>query len=443
MTPKLNGHICVLFDDGRDFMKKISLFTISRTLSEAISDLSFIQKVRTISTAFTRNRKMPFCDIMWFIMSCSNRSLQTELDEYFARKGIETVSRQAFSKKREQVKPEAFIALNDLFVQKFEREDGEIATYRGYRLFSADGTLIDLPNTTELRERFGYSSNGTDKIFAKGLAITAYDVLNKITVFADLYRYDDSEKRKILDIVDGFAKMYDTKSIWLLDRGYPTFELFTKLEQNTQNFVIRVSTNSLKEVNNANELDQIVTVTRGAISIKLRVINLALSSGENEKLVTNIFTDFTPADFKELYAKRWGLETNYSFLKRKTYLEVFSGESETAVLQDFHSSILVLNMAAIAEREQEDVLAKNKAVCSDGKHMGCIYRPNKTKLIRDIKRDFVKLMLCEKKTNRVIRQFLLYKTIRRYAFLDIPDRHFPRNPTRSSKRRAPHTKQAL
>jgi len=424
-------------------MKKISLFTVSRTLSEAITSLSFIQKVRTVATAFIRNRKMPFCDIMWFIMSCSNKSLQAELDDYFQKKGAETVSRQGFSKKREQIKPEAFIYLNDLLVQKFEKEDGEIATYRGYRLFGADGTLIDLPNTPQLRERFGCSSNGTDKTFAKGLAITAFDVLNKITIFAELYRYDDSEKRRIHDIVDGFAELYREKSIWLLDRGYPSFELFTKLEQNSQNFVIRVSAQSLKEINNANEADQIITVTRGAISVSLRVVNLVLSSGESEKLVTNLFSDFTPADFGELYAKRWAIETNYMFLKKKTFLEVFTGESETAVLQDFYSSILVLNMAAITEREQEDILAKNDAVCSSGKHSGCVYRPNKTKLIRDIKRNFVDLMTCEKKMSRVFKQFRLYNQIKRYAFLDVPDRHYPRNFVKSNNRRVSHPKQAL
>ena len=424
-------------------MKKISLFTISKTLSESISSIPFLQKARKLSTAFVRARKMPFCDIMWFVMSCSNKSLQAELDDYFDKKGVETVSRQAFSKSRENIKHQAFIDLNDLLVQKFEKEDGDISTYRGYRLFSADGTLIDLPNTPQLREHFGYSSNGSGKTYAKGLAITAFDVLNKITIFAELYRYDDSEKRRMLDIADGFAKLYKEKSIWLLDRGYPSFELFARLEDNAQNYVIRVSSQSLKEVNEANDADQTISVKRGTHSIKLRVVNIVLSSGETEKLVTNLYSDFTLTDFEELYAKRWGIETNYRFLKKKTCLEVFTGESITVVLQDFHASIVVLNMAAIAEREQEDILRRNNAVCAEGKHSGCEYRPNKTKLIRDIKRNFVDLMMCENKMSRVFKKFRLYKQIKRYAFLDVPDRHYPRNFTRSQSRRESHPKQAL
>ena len=424
-------------------MGKVSLFHVSKTLSERISDSSFVQKAKKIATAFIRNRKMPFCDIIYFIISCTNRSLQTELDEYFHKKGCDPVSRQAFSKSRENIKYEAFIDLNDLLVQKFEEDDSKIETYRGYRLFSADGTLIDLPNTVPLREHFGFSSNGTDKEYAKGLAMTAFDVLNKITVFAELYRYDDSEKLRILDIVDGFAKLYSEKNIWLLDRGYPSFELFHRLNENSQNFVIRVSSQSLKEINEANEADQTITITRGFRSIELRVVNIALSSGTSEKLVTNLFADFAPGDFRELYCLRWEIETNYRFLKNKVCVEVFTGESITAVLQDFHSSILVLNMAAISEREQKEILLKNNAVCSSGKNTGCSYSPNKTKLIAAIKRDFVKLMLCEKKTNRVFRQFLLIRNIKRYAYLDIPGRAFPRNFTINKSRRSAHPKSAF
>jgi len=424
-------------------MNKVSLFAISKTLSDRISDSSFLDKSRKIETAFTRKRKMPFCDIMYFIMSCSHRSLQTELDEYFHKKDDETVSRQAFSKSREHIKHEAFIDLNDSLVQKFEADDGEIATYHGYRLFSADGTLIDLPNTEQMRWHFGYSSNGTDKTYAKGLAITAFDVLNKLTVFAELYSYFDSEKRRILDIVDGFAKLYKEKSIWLLDRGYPSFELFYKLEDNAQNFVIRVSSQSLKEINDANEYDQIITVGRKSRKLRLRVVTIPLPGGDTEKLVTNLLADFSPENFAELYAKRWGIETNYRYLKHRTCLEVFTGESVTAVLQDFHSSILVLNMAAIAEREQQDILNGNNAVCSGEKYSGCKYRPNKTKLIANIKRDFVKLMLCKNKSSKVFQEFLLYRNIKRYAFLDIPGRQFPRSFLTRHKRKTAHPKSPL
>lgn len=423
-------------------MGKASIYKISKVLSERISEYSFLEKARKITTAFTRVRKMAFSDVISFIISCSTKSLQTELDGYFEKRGMTGVSRQAFSKSRENIKHEAFIDLNDLLVQKVE-EDGGNATYRGYRLYGVDGTLIDLPNTEKLREHFGYSSNGTDTVYAKGLAMTAFDVLSKITIFSELYRYDDSEKRRILDIVDGFAELRSEKSIWLLDRGYPSFELFSRLEANSQNFVVRVSSNSLKEINNASETDQTVRITRNSLSLDLRVVNVPLKSGVVEKLVTNLCSDFDIAGLKELYALRWEIETNYRFLKRKAFLEVFTGESITAVLQDFHASILVLNIAAIAESEQEDILRKNNATCSDGKYSGCDYQANKTKLIGDIKRDFVKLMSCKHRNAHVFTKYRIYRNIKRYAFLEIPNRQFPRHQLKNKSHRAAHPKSAL
>jgi len=420
-------------------MKKLNIFNLCQELSEAISSTPFLEKSRKSICSFIRKRKMPFCDIIYFIAGCANRCIQAELDEYFTKKDEQAVTRQAFSKSRENIKHEAFIYLNDILIRKFEQEDGEIATYRGYRLFSADGTLIDLPNKPLLRDYFGFSSNGTDKRYAKGLAITAFDVLNKLTVFAELYRYDDSEKRRILDIVDGFNTLgYYPKSIWLLDRGYPSFELFHRFCQNAQNFLVRVSSQSLKEINDAKAPEQYISVTRKGVTLNLRVVNIVLPSGETEKLVTNLPDEFTCEDLAELYSKRWGIETNYLFLKKKLIVEVFTGETVTAVLQDFHCAILVLNIAAIAQREQEDIL-QNVNKHKDLKH---IYHPSKSKLIADIKRDFLKLMIIDNPLHRVFTQFVLYSNIRRYAYHSKPNRRFERN-LKSGGRRCPHPKSAL
>jgi len=424
-------------------MSKVAFFSVCKVISEKISGIDFLERFRKIPTAFTRCRKMPFCDIIYFMMSCANRSLQTELDEYFRNKGCDAVSRQAFSKARENIRHEAFIELNDTVVRKFETEDGEIETYRGYRLFGVDGSIIDLPNTEGLRERFGYSTGSPYVKLAKGLAMTAFDVLNKITVFAELYRYDDSERSRMIDISDGFKELYQDKMIWLLDRGYPSFALFSRFVGNSQNFVARVSSTSLKEVNDAIEPDQIVTVTRNSSTLTLRVVNVLLNSGETEKLVTNLFSDFTPDDFKELYAMRWGVETNYRFLKCRLLFETFTGESETAILQDFHSAILLMNMAAIAEREQDDVLRDNGAVCLGDKYGGCKYRANRSKLIGAIKRDFVKLMITKSKTSKIFTKYRIYKNIKRYAYLDIPGRAFPRNYAKKHARRVSHPKSAI
>jgi len=421
-------------------MVKITTFNLMRSLSSVIYSENFKDLMRKIATAFTRRRKMLFCDIIFIVLSARNRAVQTELDDYFAKKGVdENVSRQAFAKARENLKHEAFIHLNDVLVEKFEREDGAIATYRGYRLFGVDGTLIDLPNTEEMRRTYGFASNNTDKVFAKGLAMTAFDVLNGITIFAELFRYDDSEKRRILYISDGFAQLNYEKSIWLLDRGYPSFDLFARFHNNHQCYLTRVQTQTLKEVEAASQPDQIVTLTRKGITLDLRVVNVTLDSGENEKLITNLPADFTVEDLKALYIKRWGIETNYRFLKQKAVVETFTGETNTAVLQDFHAAILILNIATIAWREQADILKegdKNKQQKNE-------YFPNKSKLIQEIKCDFVKFVLCDNPVAHIYRQLHLYSRIKRYAYHLSYVKSFPRAVKPGYSGRSVHTKANL
>jgi len=419
-------------------MKKYSLFKFCQTFKDTVESVDFLEQSRKVNTAFTRNRKMPFCDIIYFLYSSARKSLQHELEIYFKEKGSSCVSRQAFSKARENIKPEAFRNLNDLLIDKFEQEDGAIETYRGYRLLSVDGTIIDLPNNNTIKETFGFSSNNSGSTFCKALGMTAFDLLNRITIFAEMYRFDDSEKRRIIDIVDDFSEIeYYKKCIWILDRGYPSFDLLKTLESNQQKYLIRVQSQFLKEINEANLEDQVITVTRQKQTIKIRVVNIALGNGITEKLLTNLSEEFSLSELKELYAARWNIETNYNFMKNKEMLECFTGETVTAVKQDFYISILVLNAAAVAYREQEDVILKND------KNLKYTYKPNRTILIADIKKNWVLLLLAKSPLNRIYKQFYLYTRIKRYSYADIPNRSFPRKLIGSHPQRRSHSKSAL
>ena len=419
--------------------KIYSLFNFCQTVKNTVQSQEFLEKAKKVETAFTRKRKMPFCDIIYFMVSAAKKSLQHELEIYFENKRSKSVSRQAFAKARENIKPEVFRNLNDLVVDKFEKEDGAIETYKGYRLLSVDGTIIDLPCNEDLKARFGYSSNGTDKYYCKALGMTAFDLLNKLTIFAEIYRYDDSEKRRILDIVDGFNEIeYYKKSIWILDRGYPSFELFDKIENNKQNYVIRVSSNSLKEINEAESEDQTVNITRSKKTIKVRVVKITFENGLTEKLVTNLSDDFTMQELKKLYAKRWNIETNYNFIKNKEMLECFTGATITSVLQDFYISILLINASAIAYREQEDIIRKNQKIKK------YTYNPNKTILISDIKKNWIAFLLAKSPLSRVYKQLYLYSRIKQYAYAIVPDKiHPPRTLTSGHTRRKSHLKSPL
>ena len=211
--------------------------------------------------------------------------------------------------------------------------------------------------------------------------------------------------------------------------------MFGKIESNKQNYVIRVSSNSLKEINEAESEDQTIVITRSKKIIKVRVVKITFENGLTEKLVTNLTDDFTVQELKELYAKRWNIETNYNFIKNKEMLECFTGATTTAVLQDFYISILLMNASAIAYREQEDIIRKNQKIEK------YTYNPNKTILISDIKKKWIAFLLAKSPLNRVYKKLYLYSRIKQYAYAVVPDKiHPPRLMNSGHTRRKTHLK---
>ena len=79
---------------------------------------------------------------------------------------------------------------------------------------------------------------------------------------------------------------------------------------------------------------------------KLRITEVKLESGEIEYLISNLpMEKFTTNDLKELYDKRWKIETAFDFLKNVIQIENFTARRELLIKQDFYASILFYNIS--------------------------------------------------------------------------------------------------
>ena len=408
-------------------MQKLQFSDITVMLQNTLDSAEFFFSMRTKPTAFSRNRTLSMYDILCFIMSSKNKALQTELDEYQEANGGNLVTRQAFSKARENINAYVFEYLNRKLIKKYETEETNKETHKGYRLLSGDATLIDLPNTPDLREIYGYSSCGnSEKTYAKARAMTIYDVLNDLTVSAKLLPYNAGERTVIHSFADELkASGYYDKSILLLDRGYPSFDLYHQLIEHGMNFVVRLDgCNQQKEFAAVKEGEAIVQVKgKRKRTVTLRVVTIMLDSGIQEKLVTNLPTEFDTQDLKKLYAKRWGIETSYDKLKNKLCVEIFTGETPTSIYQDFYAGILLLNMASFAYREQQEVIDEGDRE----KNLKQSYQPNMKKLILDIKINLVAMFASSNPISTAYYKLLSYRYIKRFAVHRSAKDSFPRH----------------
>lgn len=417
-------------------MKNFDLFNSVKLLKLTVENKNFLELFKKTKNCFTRTRKMPFYDIIYFIISSGRRSVQYELDEYLSQKGVITISRQGFAKSRENIKPEAIKYLNEQIVAGFEKEDETISTLHNYRLFAVDGSIIDLPENQKLRETFGFSSGSNNKTFCKGKAMLCYDVLNHICPYGELISYFESEKTHMEKISDYFSEISSYKNtIFVLDRGYKSIHLLNYLEKNNQKFVLRVDSNFHKKAIEAPIKEQKVTLKKKSTAVDVRVLKFTLPSGEEEILISNLPDEFTYDEITSIYASRWSVETAFHYIKNGTMLENFTGESETAVLQDFYTSVLLMTFTGIAYREQDDIL-KNKQTTKYR------YKPNTTYLIRYIKVNFIKMLNSNTRITKAFRQLFLYKNIYKYAYAQV-DRINSQRPDLKATKRKTHPKSKL
>jgi len=64
------------------------------------------------------------------------------------------------------------------------------------------------------------------------------------------------------------------------------------------------------------------------------------------------------ADFKELYFKRWAIETYYNRFKNIIGVEHFSGTSCQSILQEFYCALYMSNMQAILTMDAQQQARK-------------------------------------------------------------------------------------
>ncbi|MCB2291894.1 IS4 family transposase [Clostridium sp. CS001] len=392
---------------------------------ELISGIIFMCETRTKNTYFTRigNNKMTFKSIVVFMLNFVRKSLQLELDDFFGEiiDPNASVTKQAFSEARQKISPTAFVKLSDTIIKWFY-EDTHFKTFKGYRILSVDGTILEVSNTENLRNEFGYTENKSMKL-ARARASGLFDVENEMIITAVLGKYKANERTQAEELINKLEEIGFSNDLILFDRGYPSKDLICFMEKKKLKYLMRVST-SFKSFSNVKGEDQIVEIKNNKEKLKVRVLKFDLDSGVTEILITNIFDEsFTVMDFKELYFKRWGIEVKYNELKNRLQIENFTGETVIAINQDFYATVYLANMATLVKMDADVIISER----NKDKDLKYEYKVNTNILIGKLKNSLVCMLLEDNPTKR---SKLLEKIIKR-----ISDNIIPIRPGRSNPRR--------
>ena len=381
-------------------------------IRKQIYSKQFLESNRKSDKDFTRKRKLTFPKIILFMLNSIKKSLQKELTEFFLNFSNEkNITNSAYSQSRMKLSHTAFIELNDGIIKEFYT-DNIFDLWNGFRLLAIDGSRLQLPLSLELIEDFGFAENQGLVPVPMAQASSCYDLLNNMIINSEIDRYETSEYNLALKHL---RKCQFEKDLLIYDRYYDGmwFMFYHLLKK--KDFIIRMARNSITEVQNffsSNEESKIIEITKLHADsqkqlnnlnlefkpFKIRLVKVVLDNGEVEVLATSLLDEkrYPNKEFKWLYGKRWGIETEFDHLKNHLMIEDFTGLSSLSVLQDFFVRMFMANMQQIFISEAQDELKEQK------KDTEYEYKINKNLSFGFMKDRFVKILL-DKNADRNIK----------------------------------------
>lgn len=399
-------------------MMKKSGNVILQKIKNIIQKEEFIMRNKRTQKDFTRDRKMTFSNLIYFMISTIKHSLQKELTGFMDKiRKKETITKSAFCQQRMKLKPEAFVELNDELVKEFYT-DNEIKTLSDFRLISIDGSSIELPFSREIIDEYGV--NNEHNMIPVAKIATVYDLLNNIILGGQIAPSGASEYNLAINLI----KYLKENDLVLLDRGYVAYWLFYLLTTKKIDFLIRIPKEFSDDVCsfwNSEDESEIFYVNelpkRSSLRIKefgmqfrpfsFRLVKFKLKNGETEVIATSLIDEkkYSVQFFKETYFLRWGIEENYKHLKNHHEIGNFTGYSSIVIKQDFYANLFIANLQAIILRDAQFELEK------ETQHRKHEYKINKNLSLGFMKDKIVDILMNKNDSYEELKKLFLIEPV--------------------------------
>lgn len=325
-------------------------------------------------TDFSRTKKWSFKNTILFMLSMEGNSLKNELLKFFDFNS-NLPSASSFVQRRAQILPSTFETLFKSFTSFDKRFQ---ATY-GYQLIAVDGSSVAIPRNAA--DKATLRKVGKDNEYNALHLNCLYDLNKRLYIDAITQTaHEKNEHLAVQHMVDRYKG--SANSIFIMDRGYECFNTIAHIEQMGMYYIIRskdISSNgivaSLKEQLPDNDTFDAMTSfflsKKNTTNVKkypklykrirsdqsfdffnedsdyypmnIRVVRFPITETKYEVLLTNLPDNITPMMLKELYNRRWGIETSFRELKYSIGLNAFHSKKYDFILQEIWARLLLYN----------------------------------------------------------------------------------------------------
>lgn len=373
-------------------------------------------------TSFSRRRKLSKKDLLLQMIGRHGKTQWAEVLDFCDHRNM-TITDKGFFMARMKFNPEAVRIMADDFIAGiYDNYEDSMKTWKGMLILAVDGSKVTVPNTEENRQFFGsMTSSSTTNMPCQALVSSLHDTLNQLKLDIQVDRIDQSERYLALEHFDWYSRNYSYPAVFVLDRGYVSIRIMDRLIQLNQFFLIRAkSTDYVKyfeqvKIGESKTFD--VTFDRVetnyyredrhfrnhllSTSYKLRFAKTVIAANEDgedsvEYLITNLPEETASTEeLKELYWKRWGVETSYNQMKNRMKLEEFSGYRTDLILQDIYADMWMYNYVGLKIIEANEKKAIEQK--EDGEYT---IKRNFNKTVGTLKMYFLRALMTEDREER-------------------------------------------
>lgn len=375
-------HIAMKQNDFPTTMK----YLLKKTIAD---DASVIRQIFTFSPGdFSRLRKMSLENFIEFLMRSEGGTVNSELINFYIGKPVKKISNSGFNQLRRKVNPEG---LRFLLVDYVSRLSFTHRYKRKYTLVAVDGSDVNIPYDRSQTATFNPPDIEHYKGFNSIHLNALYNLSDKLYLDAAIGngQKGKDERGAFYEMVDRYPRKLMPQTIFMADRGYSGYNSFAHVIENGGYFVFRVKDKDRKksilagfDLPDTDEFDVIVkrdlvqgcrtsTMQKqksvyhyihrnirfdyidahkggGLYYISLRITRIEVAPGEFECLISNLpMYDFSVDDLKDLYHRRWGIETSFLKLKYNIGLVNFHSRKLQYVLQEVYARMVMYNFCSI------------------------------------------------------------------------------------------------
>lgn len=355
---------------------------IKSHLKTAIDDVADNITVYSIhpNRDFTRTKKLPVNKLMLFLITEGSSSTKNELIDFFPFDD-NLPSNSAFNQQRAKLMPEA---LQEVFY-RFNSFTASFLRKSKYRFLAADGSTFSFfSKPCFASDEYFVSESHSAKGFYSMHLNALYDLENHIYTDALIQPvHQKDEFKAFAEMVDRCKPIPEIFYIFIGDRGYCSYNNIAHVIEKGQFFLFRAKDIHSKGIlhkfafpeNESFDINITVTLKRsqakkiGSIigynrfidenstfdyveygsldtyTLSFRVVRFKISENTYESIITNLPKDDFPAeDIKQLYSKRWGIESSFRKLKYTIGLSNFHAYKPEYIKQEIWARLTAYNV---------------------------------------------------------------------------------------------------